>query len=324
MSKQYPSTVQLIPNELSVQIHRHDLPYFQPVPCWTFITDGLWAHKQKEVVITLRRDDQVASDEHPQLPLHIIRNIYNLAVQGQLVDVWGYSYFMLAQPQEKKSAIFYTAYLYPLPLPGIKLPSPALTVIFMSEADYKLFQAFGLTRLIAIRGNHFHYYPCPPWSEFPLPDIVSLGAMQRSILNKMLRIHLQGSTVTMEGTDVVLRLQPRARRILGEQLSKIKPQQPIALLPELDPNANACLFWDAEKNATGVNVPPQSNLSRTAGCFVAFVPEQAENSSRIFEDGFAVLMTTEHWLQTREAMVSGEPVKILTKGKLKQFRLEHV
>ncbi len=48
MPPKYRSTVQVVPNELSVQIYRHEVPYFQPVPCWTYITDGLWAHKQKE------------------------------------------------------------------------------------------------------------------------------------------------------------------------------------------------------------------------------------------------------------------------------------
>jgi len=55
MPPQYPSTLQVVPDKLSVQIHRYEVPYFQAVPCWIHITDGLRAHKQKEVILTLKR-----------------------------------------------------------------------------------------------------------------------------------------------------------------------------------------------------------------------------------------------------------------------------
>ena len=323
--KDVPSfNVQVVPGKLSVQVYRHEVDYFKPVPCWTFITEGLWAHKQKEVVLTLRRDAQGDNGEPPRFPLQIIESIYRLAAQGKLVDTWGYSYFVLTAVKERKAAVFYVAYLYPLPLSGIRLPSPALTAILMSKDDYEVFRAFGLTRLVAARGNHYRYYPCPPWSELPLPEIVSMQRMQRSLLGKMPRIHLQGSTVTMEGSDITLRLQPKAQRILESQLGKIEPNQPLALLPELDPKANACLTWNPEKNITAMNVPPNSDLSQKAGCFVAFIPEQAENSSRIFEDGFVVMVTTNIWMKIREAMVSGQPVVVPTEGTPRQFRLEYV
>ena len=324
MASRYPLDVQVVPDKLSVQVHRHEVPFFEPVPCWTYISNGLWAHKQREVVITLRQDPQEDRDESPEFALHIIRNIYNLAVQGKLVHTWGYSNFMLMAPKQGKGVAFNTAYLYPLPLPGIQLPEQALTVIFMNPDDYNVFQAFGLSRWVAARGNHYRYYPCPPWSEFPQPKIVSLEKMEGSILGKMARIHLQGSTVTKEGDDIILRLQPQGRQILEKQLAKFPPEQPLALLPELDPKANACLFWLPEKNATGVNVPPKSDLSRMAGCFVAFVPGQAQSLARVFEDGFAVLGTTDLWAQIREAMLSAQAITVPTKGKIKRFRLEHV
>jgi hypothetical protein len=324
MSSQYPLNVQVVPDKLSVQIHRHEVPYFEPVPCWTVISDGLWAHRQKEVVITLKRDPQDDHGGPPKFAQHIIQNIYNLAVQGSVVDTWRYSNFVVTVPKKGKGLVFNTAYLYPLPLSGIQLPKQALTVTFLNPDDFKVFQAFGLSRLVATRGNHYRYYPCPPWSEFPAPKIVSLEKMKGSILGKMARMHLQGSTVAKEGENIVLRLQPQGRQLLEKQLAQFKPEQPVALLPELDPNANACLFWVPEKNTTGVNVPPRSDRSRTSGCFVAFIPAQAQDSARVFEDGFALLATTEAWKQIREAMLSGKPITVPSKGQIKRFRLEHV
>jgi hypothetical protein len=131
------------------------------------------------------------------------------------------------------------------------------------------------------------------------------------------------SWLLMEGSDITLRLQSKAQRILESQLGKIEPNQPLALPPELDPKANACLTWNPEKNITAMNVPSNSDLSRKAGCFVAFIPEQAANSSRVFEDGFVVMVTTNTWMKIREAMVSGRSTVVPTKGTPRKFRLEY-
>jgi hypothetical protein len=315
--------IEIVPLRLSARVYRHDVPYFKPVPCLTFVTQGLHAHGQREVILTWRRSTE-QGDTLPELPVDIIKNIYALAAQGKVVDSWGYSQFLRESVQDGAASTFQVAYLHPIPLPGIQLPSAALTAIFLSQDDYEVFRAFGLTRLVAARGRHYRYYPCPPWSELPLPKTVSMQSMQGSILAKTPRIHAEGSYATMESSGVTFRLEPRARQTLANGLKEFKPNQPLALLPELDPNANACLAWEPKKNVTVANVTPGSDLSRTAGCFIAFVPEQKEDSLRMIEDGFALLLTTGRWKSLREAITSGQDIAVSTTGKLSEFRVKHL
>ena len=65
------STIQVIPDELAVHEHWHDIPYAQPVPCWTYITQGLSAHGQKELVFTLRRTEMAEQGESPDFVLDL-------------------------------------------------------------------------------------------------------------------------------------------------------------------------------------------------------------------------------------------------------------
>ena len=71
-----------------------------------------------------------------------------------------------------------------------------------------------------------------------------------------------------------------------------------------------------------MNKTPASRLARVAGCFMLFIPEQQETSTRIFEDGFAVLLATDRWVKLREAMFTGQPITVPASEK--RFRLEHM
>jgi hypothetical protein len=315
------STIQVIPDELVVHEHWHDIPYAQPIPCWTHVTQGLSVYGQKELVFTLRRTEMAEQGESPSFVPQLVKHILALAKQGRLVDAGGYTSMMLTDPEQEVGIPFNLLYLHPLPLAGISLPSPALTVRFMSAEEHKVYMSFGAMRLMSSWANHYRYFPYPPWSDLPAPDIVSLQRFQSSILNRSPRLHLPESTVNMEGEEIVLRLRSGARESLARQMAAISPSQPVAFLPGLDPRADACLAWIPEQNQTAMNMTPVSKFARVAGCFMLFVPEQQETSARVFEDGFTMLLSTDVWMRLREAMFSGQPSTVPASDK--RFRLEH-
>jgi hypothetical protein len=279
------------------------------------------AHGQKELVITLRQEESMAQrGESPDFVLPLIGSIFDLAKQGRPVAAGGYTSLTLADDRQKVGIPFHMLYLDPISLPGIPLPTPALTVRFMSHEEYKVYLTFGRMRLVASWAQHYRYVPCPPWSEMPAPKVASLERFKASILNKSARMHAQWSTVNLEGQEIVLRLQAVVREVLPVQLKRIPPAQPLALLPGLNPRADAGLAWIPEQNQTTMNVAPGSRLARVAGCFILFVPGQQAATARVFEDGFAVLLPTDTWVEVREAMLAGQPMTVPTAEK--QFRLE--
>ena len=308
------STAQIIPGALTAQVYRHTIPYSQPVPCWTYVTQGLWTHQQKELIITLRRTDATGDDEAPNFVPELLKHIFSLAKQGRTVDAGGYTSMMVTGAAKKAGLPFNLLYLHPIPLGGIPIPSPALTVRFMRVEEYAFFQAFGSTRLIAAWAQHYHYFPAPPWSEMPAPQVVSVERFQGSVLNKTIRAHLPQGTVNLEGKKVVFRLQLEARAALAQHLGRIPPSQPVAFLPNLDPQADSGLAWIPEQNQTAMNTTSTSPRARIAGCFMLFIPEQQAAAARIFEDGFALLVPTRTWESIREAMVKGEDMEVRASG----------
>jgi hypothetical protein len=57
------------------------------VSCWTYITNGLWAHRQKELIFSLRRSPQEKANDFPHAPLQFFNDVYRFSEQGRLVDV---------------------------------------------------------------------------------------------------------------------------------------------------------------------------------------------------------------------------------------------
>jgi hypothetical protein len=56
------------------------------VPCWTYTSEGLCAHKRKELVFSLRRSSRGKADEIPDDPLKLFVTVYEFVEQGRLVD----------------------------------------------------------------------------------------------------------------------------------------------------------------------------------------------------------------------------------------------
>ena len=116
---------------------------------------------------------------------------------------------------------------------------------------------------------------------------------------------------------IVLRLRPGAAGPLEKALATFPADSVMALLVGPDPGAPACLSWEpGQENPFAISKPDVSG-NCIAGSFLAFVPRQKEDGGRLFEDGFAALLTDESWQRIRAALTGGQPLFIpATGGKL--------
>ncbi|MFQ5926664.1 MAG: hypothetical protein ACE5MH_04435 [Terriglobia bacterium] len=287
------------------------------IPCWTYVSDGLWARGQKELVFTLRRRTTEKENEIPLPPLQFFIDVNQFARQGQLVDAGDFTEF---GPTGflNRSDLRGLAYINPSPLEGVELPSaPSLAVIGLYGEEMDAAKLYGVTRVAAFLGMAYRYYPCPPWLDLDRASLVSLAALEKSVLKMFTRATIPGATAHRVGQDIILRLGPRARPWL-QNLRDIPRDVSIAFFTQVDFRANACLVWNPPKHGVGPAAisPPGSDGSCLAGCFIAFVPGQAEDGGQLVEDGFAVHLTDTSWGRIREALSAETSVFVpATAGK---------
>jgi hypothetical protein len=301
----FPLRVQLVPAALHADVYRHDLSAGPTgaIPCWTYVTDGLRAHGQKEIALTLRRLATEEPADFPRAPLDLFRAVQPLAARGQLVDESGLT--ELGGQFLGEGDFRAVGYLAPQLLPGLPAPAaPWLTAILLTDGERAVANAAGVTRVAARLGQAYSHYPFPPWSERSRPSVASADEITHSIVDRMPRLALR-ATVRKEGNEVRLTLPPEAPALFARELPKVPPRMPLCLLTAVDAGADALLVWHPGQAAPAAIAAPGADGMRLGGAFCAFLSEQAADYAQLFEDGYVVMLTDATWAAVREDLAAG-------------------
>lgn len=308
-------SVEAIPGKLSVKIFLHDITSEgETIPCWSYVTDGFVAQHQKETIFTLRRESDAKPEDYPRGFLELFAMLFRYTERAQPVDVGDSALFSDAEFLPAKD-IRGIGYVEPQGLLGVETgDAPLLAAILLKGDEAQIALDFGLTRVTALIGMKYRYYPFPIWSELKREPLICLGEMDKSLLGQITRVGVRASYYE-EQNHIYLSIPPTERPEFQEFLDKLPPSKPVALRTLPDSRANACLVWRPGQNQMMAITPHNSNGSRKTGAFLAFVPEQSVNEVRSAEDGFFVFLTNSDWQRIRKALVSGSDVFIPPGGK---------
>jgi hypothetical protein len=310
----FPQSVEVIPGRLKVRIFLHEIEYEKEIfSCWSYVTDGLMAQKQKEIIFTLRRDPSQKPEDYPRELLDLFATFFHYAERGQLVDVGQSTLFGetgLGGDRDFRGI----GYVEPRGFPGVETNDvPLLAGILLKNEEAQIAWDLGLTRVTALLGMKYRYYPCPTWSDLKREPVASLRAMEESHLREISRVPVRASYYE-EQNQIFLSVLPSSRASLQGFLDKLPPTQPLALRTQPDPHANACLVWPSGHDQPVAITPEGSDGSRKTGAFLAFIPEQDTNEVRMVEDGFFLYLTNSAWRKIREALLSGTDVFVPPAG----------
>ena len=145
----FPAEIELVPGALRASIHLHTIDaQAGPLRCWSYVTAGLAAFGQKEVVFTIAVDGDADPGRFPTEPLRFATTLLQLASQGRTVDAGaitelGGSGFMLRRG---------LTYARALPLAGVPLPPAALAAIPLTAEELSVLKIGGQTRVLAALG----------------------------------------------------------------------------------------------------------------------------------------------------------------------------
>jgi hypothetical protein len=171
--------VEVIPGKLKVKIFAHEIQFEKEVlPCWSFVTDGLAAQHQKEIIFTLRREKNQKVADYPREFLGLFATIFHLAEEGKIVDAGDTSFFgdsgFLGDKEFRG-----IGYVEPDGFPGVDTGGvPLLAGILLKGDEGPIAQDLALTRVTALLGLKYHYYPCPTWSDLKRETVASLNGME--------------------------------------------------------------------------------------------------------------------------------------------------
>jgi Domain of unknown function (DUF3480) len=298
----------LVSGELSVTVHVHFINGTEgpAIPCWSYVTEGLLRHRQREAILTVVRQSGEEPESYPSQPMEFFRLLLNLAEHGQTVEAGGFT--GLAGGELLGFRGF--AYMEPVWVPpGDSPPRNWLAMIGLTEDELTTLRDFGSTRVLSILGQAARFYPAPYWNERNRPSRVSLDSMRGSILARVSRFYAPGFSVFREGSRLVLRVFADRAEETVKALRALAPEAPLALLTRIHPYADGALVWlPGHTQATAIT-PPGSSGKHICGSFVLFIPEQQTEKEQVLEDGYALHLTTQSWRRVRSAILSQEDIE---------------
>jgi hypothetical protein len=341
----FPATVTLIPGKLSVRVFLHDIANGRDrIPCWTYVTDGLWDAGQKEMIFSLRRHADEEPEAVPQDPLRFFAQVHQLAASGQFVDAGGHTCFRNPAGFLGRTEMIGFAYAPPECLPDVELPplERALVAILLTPEEAELVQMLGSYRILTRLGQSVRRYPFPPWSERGRQFRLSRAEMQESLLGKFPLAYYAGATArmlvppmepaaagqdrhgTLQATRITLRLPTAQPPGFRETVEPFADSWMLGLLTRPDPEANARLVWNPGQAEMQAIMPENSDASCVTGGFVALVAEPSlPDGARVLEDGFLVTLGPATRGRVKEALLARQSCIVAPSGPdLIEFALE--
>lgn len=314
----FPAILDVVPGKLSVKVFSHTTENVGGA-VWSFVTDGLTTHGQREIVMTILQRKDEHETAFPPVILTFFRMVFEFAQRGQLVHPGDWS--ELGSSGFLAPHIRGIAYMEAQQLEGVDIPPDALVGIPLSEVEIRVAKTCGVCRVLSRRGQATTMYPFPCWYDRDQQDLVSEGADDVSMLQKVARITIKGVSLLSENNIVKMRAHPSAAKTLKEVLEQIPPDVGLAFLTEPAREADGWLVWLPGQEGPAAITPPGSKGSRLTGFHLVIAPGVEEESVRIGEDGFWLLMRTESWQRLEQALREQDCFEMRPDGEHMGFEL---
>ncbi len=311
----FPLHFDLIPGQLSARVWQHQVA---SIPCWSYTSEGLAAHGQHELILTVRVDQGERPTDFPKEPLRVFVELLRLAKAGRPVGSGDITELGGSGLLGQRGIVYSSTREI---FADVDL-SNGLAAILLRDEEIEAAMAFGITRVLARLGQAYSHYPWPPWADRTRPSLPMARLKEDSIISQLTRIHAPGMTVSLERERIVFRLTEESGAHLLAQLAEFPVSSPPVLLTELEPTADGCFVWKPGQSDAKAITAPNANGARLSGCFLALAPGQTEDEGLIVEDGLMMSLRDRSWRAIRDGLKSTSPVEVRPSNSGFGFALE--
>jgi len=300
------------------------------VSCWTYISSGLHAVDQPEMVLTVNQRANENVENWPQMPLEWARILYDAAAKdrvhvdaGQMVELFFQTPF--------KAKIGNNVYTSDLKfwhdwqrlgmlvhvechgdyadLPP--LPYPRHHVIALTHNEAAVAQEFGCHRVISRMVLQSSWFPIPGWIDRDRADVTRMAENAGSIhvrTQQLKRARIYGlSAILAENGDLILRLpeNPERRAEFQALVARVAVSDGMVLESFLPSDADAMLSWKTGNKTPQVLRRSAEQKRCLSLAFLSFGQQPNRNEWLIVEDGVGLILTRQAWSSVLDAMNRG-------------------
>jgi len=315
----YPIKLELVPKRLIVSIYQQDLPgKGSHIPCWIFVSHGLAALKQRELVLVLRINNSDQAEKFPKTPLPLFMFLFKAILQKKRFSLGDVIRF------GEKGLMGFGGMGFTfgnINARHIQLPPHYLNCVLLTGEEVVAAQALGLTRVLTRMGFEMNRFPFNPWNDDQRKSMPMQGVIQNSQIRSIKNLQLKHSSVNLVAGEKVVLIVAAAMH--GTIINFIKEQgnnAQLSFITQLLPYHEGALVWLPEKDNIEMNVHPDLEGNVIAGSYVSL--SHGEQSGAVMvEDGFQVQLDDEAWLALRNAIAKKQNVSITPSSGDMEFSL---
>lgn len=281
-----------------------DSPAMGKVECLVWITEGLAAFGQKEVIFSLSSTQGGFQKQHLEAVNGLFVAILQQAKQGHLVDIGGRTIIGASTGTRggpgwlEGSAITGVTYTRGIVVPGVvQAPERYLLAVGLTKEEIEVADRAGQGRILGQLTAASRYFPVPPWtnpSRAPIERAILRG---KSIVDLFdAREYMPQSSATISIRDGQLGLvELRLARADLLRFGQIGFRTSTLLLPGMAPHADGILVWVPGNDAPTVAAVRTPTF--VAAAMVVISPDGITDEVTFVDD--AVLITLSRQTMTR-------------------------
>jgi hypothetical protein len=301
----FPIKLGIVPERLAVTIFRH-VEHYQGAQahCLSYVTEGLLALGQKELLLSLLINENVEDSHFPSSPFPFFIAIYKQALQKKHVTMGDITNLGV------KGLFGFVGVGYsfvPHNLMGFTSNRATLCCVLLTKHEWVIAQNYSLTRVLTLLEHMHKRFPFLPWVDRRRADQTMNKAVLNSILKNTPKTVVKNASVFMAQGDVVILQVPRetASRLSALLLSRTDKNS-FALVLQLLPQHDGYLVWRAETGETEFNTAPNAHGAALAGGFLQLDPGGDNDGVSINEDGFCLSLCSSSWEAFKSALERGQ------------------
>jgi Smad anchor for receptor activation (SARA)-like protein len=305
----------LVPNELSVKVWAVDLESgLGGIPAWIYVSHGLVRHRQREVVIGVKREAGDKIEAPPADIFALFTTIDEAAVKMGTVNFGDRTQFgrqvALLGDRELRCVLY-------LPGPriqGVDIPDGALLGSILPCDEIEAATTYGPVRLMMRLGVAAKYQPTPPFTDRKRAERQADNS--GSLLNNLRMSLIKGLTLVRDKDGKLwIRLALGAAREFGARAAALRPDEPLGLFAAFDPTADSYALWRPNHpGPEGVSLTVQGSGMRIGLNFIAFAPNVTKDDFKFVEDGVMMSLTNATWQKLRQAIENRETLSLPSLG----------
>ena len=194
--------VSKLDSSLTVEVHLHEFFLGDRVRrCWTYLTDGMSAHGQREMALSLLVEDDGDAEALPKTPLKMFQLLGERTSAGRIVDC-GDSTRLGERGIFGFPELFYVPAIQYESLPNL---DEYLSLVLVHQEEYDYARQYGLTRFLSRLGRFCSSFPYPTWNTQARPSLFADNSREISMLTDASHVLLEYSHAHQ--LDNVLQLQ---------------------------------------------------------------------------------------------------------------------